>query len=150
MIMFMGEYNHTIDPKNRIIVPAKFREGLGDNFVISAGMDGCLYLVKREDWEAFAERLDKLPFTAESRKLKRYFMRNSAECEPDKQGRILIPQTLKELAALEKDVVMVGSSSKIEIWSKERLDSLDNESAEAGESMETTAEKLSVEYNLVF
>ena len=143
--MFMGEFNHTIDPKNRIIVPAKFREVLGDIFVISAGLDGCLYLTTKEDWEAFATRLAELPFTAETRKLQRHFMRNSQECEPDKQGRILIPQNLKDLAGLEKDVVMVGTGTKVEIWSKERLDGITGD-----DTMEDIAEKMSVEYNLRF
>ena len=144
-VMFMGEFNHTIDPKNRIIVPAKFRESLGDIFVIMIGLDGCLYLTTKEYWDAFAERLASLPFTAESRKLQRHFLRNSQECEPDKQGRILIPQNLKDLAGLEKDVVMVGSGNKIEIWSKERLDKI----TEDDEAEELT-EKMSVEYNLKF
>jgi len=143
--MFMGEFNHTIDPKNRVIVPAKFREELGEAFVISAGLDGCLYLTKKSDWEAFAQRLAELPFTAETRQLQRHFMRNSLECEPDKQGRILIPQNLKDLAGLEKDVVLVGSVTKVEIWSKERLDGMSGD-----ETMEEIAEKMSVDYNLRF
>ena len=143
--MFMGEYNHSIDPKNRVIVPAKFREELGDVFVISAGLDGCLYLSKKSDWEAFAERLAELPFTAESRRLQRHFMRNAQECEPDKQGRILIPQNLKDLAGLEKDIVLVGDGNKVEVWSKEKLDGMMGD-----ETMEDIAEKMSVEYNLRF
>ena len=143
--MFMGEYNHTLDPKNRIIVPAKIREELGESFIISVGMDGCLYLAKTEDWRAFAQRLEELPFTAETRKIQRYFMRNSSECEPDKQGRILIPQNLKELAGLEKDIVMLGSGNKVELWSKERLDGTDSD-----EPVEDIVERLSVDYNLRF
>ena len=88
--MFMGEFNHTIDPKNRVIVPAKFREGLGEKFVVSAGLDGCLYLMKNEDWESFAESLNELPINKESRQLVRFFMRNAQECEPDKQGSSLV------------------------------------------------------------
>ena len=143
--MFMGEYNHTLDPKNRIIVPAKFREDLGEIFIMSAGFDGCLYLTPKTNWDVFTQKLAALPFTAETRKLQRHFMRNSMECEPDKQGRILIPQNLKELAGLEKDVVMIGSITKIEIWSKEKLD----ESYD-GESMDATAEKLFADNNLSF
>ena len=143
--MFMGEFNHTIDPKNRVIVPAKYREELGEKFVVSAGLDGCLYLSKKEDWEEFSSHLAELPMKHETRQLVRFFMRNAQECEPDKQGRIIIPQKLKEHAALEKDVVLLGSGSKVEIWSKERLD---NESLD--ESMEDIAERLSVEYGLKF
>jgi len=143
--MFMGEYNHTLDLKNRIIVPSKFRDELGENFVISAGLDGCLYLTKKCDWEAFSKRLSELPFTAETRKLQRHFMRYAQECEPDKQGRINVPQNLKELAGLEKDVVLLGSGTKVEIWSKERLDD------DCGnERMEDITENMSEKYGLSF
>lgn len=143
--MFMGEYNHTLDPKNRIIVPAKFREDLGDTFIMSAGFDGCLYLTPKDTWDAFTQKLAALPFTAETRKLQRHFMRNSMECEPDKQGRILIPQNLKEFAGLEKEAVMIGSITKIELWSKEKLDSMDD-----AEGSNEAAEKLFAEYSLSF
>lgn len=143
--MFMGEFNHTIDPKNRVIVPAKFRDELGDNFVVTAGLDGCLYLSPMKDWVAFTEKLAELPFTKETRELQRYFLQNAAECELDKQGRILIPQNLKELAGLEKDIVFVGVIGKVEIWSKERIDG-----NTADKSMEEIAEKLSTEYGLRF
>jgi len=141
----MGEYNHTLDPKNRIIVPAKFREDLGDTFIMSAGFDGCLYLTPKDTWDAFTQKLAALPFTAETRKLQRHFMRNSMECEPDKQGRILIPQNLKEFAGLEKEAVMIGSITKIELWSKEKLDSIDD-----AEGSNEAAEKLFAEYSLSF
>ena len=143
--MFMGEFNHTIDPKNRVIVPAKFREGLGEKFVVSAGLDGCLYLMKNEDWESFAESLNELPINKESRQLVRFFMRNAQECEPDKQGRILLGEDLIRFAGIKKDVVVVGNGEHIEIWSKERLD---GETPE--ESMEDIVEKLSTEYGLKF
>lgn len=143
--MFMGEFNHTIDPKNRVIVPAKYRDELGEKFVVSAGLDGCLYLTKSSDWEEFANRLSELPMTKETRQLVRFFMKNASECEPDKQGRIIIPQALKDMAKLEKDVVLVGSGSKVEIWSKEKLDSEIPEG-----SMEDIVERLSTEYGLKF
>jgi MraZ protein len=143
--MFMGIFNHTIDPKNRIIVPAKYREELGETFVVSAGLDGCLYLTKKTDWEEFAKNLADLPMTRETRRLSRFFLMNSQECEPDKQGRIIIPNTLKELAALEKDVVLVGSGKRVEIWSKDRLD---NEVPD--DSMEDIVEKLSTDFGLKF
>ena len=145
MTMFMGEFDHTIDVKNRVIVPAKFRDELGEKFVVSAGLDGCLYLTKKEDWEEFASPLAELPITKESRQLVRFFMKTAQECEPDKQGRIVIPQGLKEMAGLEKDIVMIGSVSKVEIWSKEKLDSQSGD-----ESMEDIVEKLSTEYGLKF
>lgn len=126
--MFMGEYNHTIDAKGRIIVPAKFREELGDEFVVTQGLDGCLFVYPNDEWQNFITELRGLPGNKEARQLQRYFMAGAASCEVDKQGRILIPSKLREQGKLEKDIVFVGVLSKIEIWSKENWDSnrLDN------------------------
>ncbi|WP_066717871.1 division/cell wall cluster transcriptional repressor MraZ [Clostridium sp. Marseille-P299] len=118
--MFMGEYNHTIDAKGRIIIPSKFREALGENFVVTLGLDGCLFVYPNEEWLTFVNQLKNLPGNKEARQLQRYFMAGAADCEVDKQGRILIPSKLREHASLDKDVVFVGVLSKIEIWSKER------------------------------
>lgn len=118
--MFMGEFDHSIDTKGRIIVPSKFREGLGDEFVITLGLDGCLFVYPQNEWQTFAAELGKLPGTKEARQLQRYFLAKAAACEADKQGRILIPAVLRECAGLEKDIVFVGVLNKIEIWSKER------------------------------
>ncbi len=121
--MFMSQYNHTIDAKGRVIIPAKFREKLGDSFVITKGLDGCLYGYAEAEWKNFEEKLATLPITnRDSRQFTRFFLAGAAECELDKQGRILIPSVLREFAGLEKDVVLVGVASKIEIWSKERWD----------------------------
>lgn len=118
--MFMGEFDHSIDSKGRIIVPSKFREDLGDEFVITLGLDGCLFVYPKNEWQIFSEGLSKLPGTKEARQLQRYFLAKAAECESDKQGRILIPVKLRECAGLDKDIVFVGVLNKIEIWSKER------------------------------
>jgi MraZ protein len=118
--MFMGEFNHSIDTKGRIIIPSKFREELGDEFVITLGLDGCLFAYPNSEWAAFVEKLKTLPGTKEARQLQRYFMAGAAACEVDKQGRILIPAKLRDNAALDKDIVFVGVLNKIEIWSKER------------------------------
>lgn len=119
--MFMGEYNHSIDTKGRVIVPAKFREVLGDAFVVTKGLDGCLYGYSNEEWKAFEDKLGKLPITNKNtRQFTRFFLAGAAECEVDKQGRILLPAVLREFAGLEKDVVLVGVASRIEIWSKEK------------------------------
>jgi len=118
--MFMGEYIHTIDAKGRIIIPSKFREELGDEFVITLGLDGCLFAYPYSEWQIFVEKLKTLPGTKEARQLQRYFMAGAAACQADKQGRILIPAKLREHAALEKDIVFVGVLNKIEIWNKER------------------------------
>ncbi|MBP5198776.1 MAG: division/cell wall cluster transcriptional repressor MraZ [Lachnospiraceae bacterium] len=121
--MFMSEYNHTVDAKGRLIIPAKFRESLGEEFVISKGMDGCLFVYANEDWAAFEEKLTSLPLiNKEARQFARYFLAGAASVELDKQGRILIPQSLRDFAGLEKDVVLVGVGSRIEIWSKEKWD----------------------------
>ncbi len=121
--MFMGEYNHTIDSKGRLIVPAKFREVLGDEFVVTKGLDGCLFVYPDIEWQIFEEKLKTLPLTNKNaRQFTRFFLAGAAACEVDKQGRILLPQVLREFAELEKDVVLVGVASRIEIWSKERWD----------------------------
>lgn len=120
--MFMGEYNHSIDQKGRIIVPAKFREELGEEFVMTLGLDGCLFVYPTSEWETFVEQLKKLPGNREVRQLQRYFLAGATNCEVDKQGRILIPAKLREHAGLEKEVVFVGVLGKIEVWSKERWD----------------------------
>lgn len=117
--MFMGEYNHSIDAKGRIIIPAKFRESLGEEFVITHGLDGCLFLYPKIEWEVFLDKLKTLPGTKEARQLQRYFLAGAASCELDKQGRVLIPTNLREKVALEKDIVFVGVLNKIEIWAKD-------------------------------
>ena len=118
--MFMGTYGHSIDAKGRVIVPAKFREVLGDSFVVTLGLDGCLFVYPEEEWEDFVKQLKELPGSKEARKLQRYFMAGAAPCDVDKQGRVLIPSSLREKVGLDKDVVFVGVMSQIEIWSKER------------------------------
>jgi len=116
----MGEYVHTIDAKGRIIIPSKFREELGEEFVLTLGLDGCLFAYPYSEWQIFVEKLKTLPGTKEARQLQRYFMAGAAACQADKQGRILIPAKLRESAALEKEIVFVGVLNKIEIWNKER------------------------------
>lgn len=119
--MFMGEYNHTIDAKGRLIVPSKLRESLGDEFVVTKGLDGCLFVYPKEEWSAFEEKLGALPLTnSNARKFSRFFLAGAAEVEVDKQGRVLLPGVLREFAGLKKDVVLVGVSRRVEIWSKEK------------------------------
>lgn len=124
-MMFMGEYNHTIDAKGRLIVPSKFREALGDTFVVTKGLDGCLFVYDNEEWQAFEEKLKSLPITnKEARQFARFFLAGAAEVEVDKQGRILVPNILREFAQISKDVVLIGVASRIEIWSKERFEGI--------------------------
>lgn len=121
--MFMGEYNHTIDVKGRLIIPSKFREILGDAFVVTKGLDGCLFVYDNEEWKRFEEKLRSLPITnKEARQFVRFFLAGATEAEVDKQGRILIPNVLREFAEITKDVVLVGVGSRIEIWSRERFE----------------------------
>ena len=136
--MFMGEYNHTIDAKGRLIVPSKFREILGDVFVVTKGLDGCLFVYDNEAWTEFEEKLKSLPLTnKEARTFVRFFLAGAASVEVDKQGRILVPSVLKEFAGINKDVVLVGVASRIEIWSRERW-----EDASSYEDMEDIAEHM--------
>lgn len=140
--MFMGEYNHTIDAKGRLIVPAKFREILGDNFIVTKGLDGCLFVYPNDEWTRFEEKLKSLPLTNKNaRQFTRFFLAGAAACEVDKQGRILLPQVLREFASLEKDVVLVGVASRIEIWSRELWDesmnTYDGDMDEVAENMES-------------
>ncbi len=124
-MMFMGEYNHTIDAKGRLIIPSKFREALGDTFVVTKGLDGCLFVYDNEEWNAFEEKLKSLPITnKEARQFVRFFLAGAAEVEVDKQGRILVPNILRDFAQINKDVVLIGVASRIEIWSKERFDGM--------------------------
>ena len=119
--MFMGEYSHTIDTKGRLIIPSKFREELGETFVVTKGLDGCLFAFSDEEWKAFEIKLKSLPLTNKNaRQFARFFVAGATPCELDKQGRILLPATLREFAGLEKDVVLTGMLNRIEIWSKDK------------------------------
>ena len=127
--MFMSQYNHTVDTKGRLIVPSKFREQLGDEFVVTKGMDGCLFVYAHDDWNAFEQKLTSLPLiNKEARKFARFFLAGAASVEVDKQGRILLPTNLRQFAGLEKDVVLVGVGSRIEIWSLENWENMDADS----------------------
>lgn len=119
--MFMGEYNHTIDAKGRLIVPSRFREQLGDEFVVTAGLDGCLFVYPNEEWKQFEDKLHVLPLSNPgARKFSRFFLASACPCDVDKQGRILLPAKLREMAGLEKEVVLAGVGERIEIWDKAR------------------------------
>ena len=140
--MFMGEYNHTVDPKGRLIIPAKFREQLGDEFVVTKGLDGCLFVFPQNEWESFQGKLKTLPLiNKDARKFTRFFLAGAAEMEVDKQGRILIPSVLREFASLEKDVVFVGVGSRIEIWNRagwdESISGYDDDMDEVAENMDS-------------
>ena len=118
--MFMSEYYHSLDTKGRLIVPQKFREQLGAEFILSRGMDHCLNLYTMQEWEKFTEKLAQVPELSnpDGRKVARFFIAGATTCEVDKQGRILIPSVLRDFAHLEKDVVLAGLGNRIEIWDK--------------------------------
>lgn len=138
--MFMGEYQHSVDAKGRLIIPSKFREGLGNTFVITRGLDNCLFGYPMDEWRKLEEKLKQLPMTKkDARAFARFFFSGATEVEIDKQGRINIPSTLTSYAKLEKECVVLGVSSKIEIWAKDAWDSYFNE---AEESFNDIAENL--------
>jgi MraZ protein len=119
--MFMGEYSHSIDAKGRLIIPSRFRDELGEEFVLTKGLDGCLSIYPKEEWAAFEEKLRNLPLTNKNaRTFTRFFVAGASLCELDRQGRILVPATLREYAGLEKDVVLTGNINRIEVWSKSK------------------------------
>ncbi len=121
IVMFMGQYEHTIDSKGRTIIPAKYREGLGETFVVTRGLDGCLFLYPSLEWQEFVDKLQKLPSSQKTRKIQRQFLSKAMEVTLDKQGRILIPAMLREQAGLEKDIVFVGMMNRVEVWDKSLL-----------------------------
>lgn len=138
--MFMGEYYHTIDSKGRLIVPAKLRDSLGDGFIITKGLDQCLFAYPHEEWSNIEQKMRNLPFTQkDARAFMRFFFSGAVDCEIDKQGRILIPPTLREYAALEKETVIIGVSTRVEIWSKAKWEEY---SSNAQISYEEIAEKM--------
>jgi len=118
--MFMGEYHHSIDNKGRVIVPSKFREELGEMFIITRGLDQCLFGYPLSEWKVIEEKLKSLPLTKkDARAFTRFFFSGATESELDKQGRINIPAPLMQYAKLEKECVILGVSNRIEIWSKQ-------------------------------
>jgi len=119
--LLIGEYEHSIDTKGRLIMPAKLKEGIGEKFVITKGLDGCLFVYSEKEWQIFEEKLRTFPLTnKDARALMRFFLAGAMECELDKQGRFLIAGNLREFAGLEKEVVIIGVLNKIEIWSKDK------------------------------
>jgi MraZ protein len=142
--MFMGEYQHSIDEKGRIIIPAKFRDALGSHFVVTRGLDQCLFVYPTEEWSVMEQKLKALPLMkSDARAFTRFFFSGATECELDKQGRVNIPNTLVEHAKLAKDCVVIGVSNRVEIWSKEMWAGYSEQSEQ---SFNEIAEKL-VDFN---
>jgi MraZ protein len=121
--MFMGEYHHVIDDKGRLIIPSKFRYELGETFIVTKGLEGCLFVYPKNEWEVIVSKLKTLPFTKkDARTFMRFFLSGATECEFDKQGRINITSPLAEYADLTKECVIIGVNDRLEIWSKEKFD----------------------------
>lgn len=136
--MFLGEYKHSIDNKCRLTIPAKFRDELDGRCVIAKGLDGCLSVYPLDEWALVCEKIDAKPSSdPKVRRFKRLFYASASEEVLDKQGRLSIPQTLMEHAAIDKDVVIVGESATFELWSAERWS--DQQAAEGDESFEELA-----------
>ena len=119
--MLIGEFEHSLDAKGRLIMPAKLRESIGENFVVTKGLDGCLFAFSTSEWTNFEEKLKSLPLSnRNSREFTRFFLSGASECEIDKQGRFLIPNNLREAAELTKDVIIIGVGTRSELWDKEK------------------------------
>ncbi|MDX8359991.1 MULTISPECIES: division/cell wall cluster transcriptional repressor MraZ [Bacillaceae] len=130
--MFMGEFHHNIDQKGRMIIPVKFRDNLGDSFVLTRGLDQCLFAYPLSEWSIIEEKLKSLPLTKkDARAFTRFFFSGAIDCEIDKQGRINIPISLRKYAVIEKECVVIGVSNRIEIWSKISWDQYVSESEES-------------------
>ncbi len=126
--MLIGEYEHSLDAKGRLIMPAKLRQDIGDKFVITKGLDGCLFGFSKQEWTNFEEKLKTLPLTNKNaRDFVRFFLSGATECEIDKQGRFLIVANLRQYASMEKEVVIIGVGTRIEIWNKQKWDSYNSE-----------------------
>ena len=138
--MFMGEYQHSVDEKGRMIIPAKFRDELGPTFVMTRGLDQCLFVYPMSEWKAMEQKLKSLPLMkSDARAFTRFFFSGAVECELDKQGRVNIPASLRQHASLDKDCVVIGVSNRVEIWSRTLWETYSEESAE---SFNEIAEKI--------
>ena len=141
--MLIGEYQHNIDPKGRVIMPAKFREDLGEHFYVTKGLDGCLFVLSPREWKRLQDKVMAMPIS-KARGLQRFFFSGAAEAEPDKQGRILLPANLKEYASITKDVVIVGVSNRLEIWDKGKWESYNNSDDLSSDEIASQLELLNV------
>ena len=138
--MFMGEYQHSLDEKGRMTIPAKFRDDLGQSFVVTRGLDQCLFVYPKAEWSVLENKLKSLPLMkSDARAFTRFFFSGATECDLDRQGRVNIPSNLREHARLDKDAVVIGVSNRVEIWSREAWESY---SSQSEESFNEIAEKL--------
>ncbi|MBO6232790.1 MAG: division/cell wall cluster transcriptional repressor MraZ [Clostridia bacterium] len=118
--MLIGEYEHSLDTKGRLIMPSKLRQDIGEKFIVTKGLDGCLFAFSQNEWENFETKLKTLPLSdRNARNFVRFFLSGATECEIDKQGRFLIPANLRTAANLEKETVIIGVGTRLEIWDKD-------------------------------
>jgi len=144
-IMFMGEYTHSMDTKGRLIIPSKLREDLTEKFVITRGLDNCLFLYPLPEWNTLEEKLISLPMTSKNaRNFVRFFFSGASECELDKQGRISLPSNLRDYADFEHEIVIIGLANRIELWAKEKWDSYMNEVENSYEDIADAMEELGI------
>lgn len=123
--MLIGEYHHNIDDKGRLIIPSKFRDDIGEKFIVTRGLDGCLFVYSESNWGNIISKLGNLPFTKkDARTFNRFFMSGATVCEFDKQGRINLPSSLISYANLEKECTIIGVNDRLEIWATDKFDSL--------------------------
>ncbi len=126
--MLIGEYHHSLDEKNRLIIPSKFRAEIGNEFIITRGLDRCLFIYSKDEWEKIVNKLSTLPFTKkDARDFLRFFLSGATVCEFDKQGRIIITSPLVQYAGLKKDCVIIGVNERLEIWSEESFNTFISE-----------------------
>ena len=125
----MGTFSHNIDAKGRMNFPTKLRESLGDSFIVTRGLDGCLFVYSQYEWSALEDKIRSMPLS-KGKNIQRFFFSNAAEVEADKQGRILIPAHLREYAGLTKDVMVIGAVNRAEIWDKAKWDELNSSFSE--------------------
>ena len=126
--MLIGEYEHTLDAKGRLSMPAKLRRDMGEAFIVTKGLDGCLFAFSSEEWMNFETKLKALPLSDKNaRNFVRFFLAGATECELDKQGRFLIPSNLRDAANLEKEAIIIGVGTRLEIWNKQTWESKDEE-----------------------
>ena len=140
--MFYGEFQHTVDPKGRVILPSTFREELGEKFILTKGLDDCLFVYSKTEWSNLEAKLKTLPLSnKDARAFVRFFFSGATECEVDKQGRILIPQNLRSYAGLEKDIYVIGVSTRVEVWDKAKWETYNGDESLNPDSI---AEKMSM------
>lgn len=143
--MLIGEYSHSLDSKGRLIMPSKLREDMGEKFIITTGLDGCLFGFSKVEWQKFEDKLKSLPITNKNaRTFVRFFLSGAIECELDKQGRFLITPKLRDVASLTKEVTIIGTGTRIEIWDKDKWEEQSSEENLSIADIEQNMEELGI------